>query len=99
MNSTSIQIREFPSLLRDKDISHSFTTLIEPLMGILINRELTDKDWLSQFSFLMTSEQYDEQQALSLLKRLQNKLTNHFEQQLLLNSVTIDLTSAISQLK
>ncbi|NQZ82868.1 MAG: DNA mismatch repair endonuclease MutL [Colwellia sp.] len=98
LNNTSLQIRAFPSLLRDKDVSYSFTALIEPLMGI-IDRELTDEDWLSTFSFLMTTERYDDQQALSLLNRVQNKLTTHFEQQLLLNSITIDLTSAISQFK
>ncbi|MFT5756757.1 MAG: DNA mismatch repair protein MutL [Alteromonadaceae bacterium] len=98
LNNSSVQIRAFPSLLRHKDVSRSFHLLIEQLSNI-VEEKLHDDDWLISFSLLMSMEQYDHQQALSLLDRVQNSLRINFEEQLLLNSVPIDLTSAISQLK
>jgi len=85
-------------LLRDKDVSRSFTLLVDKLLLIEVKKELHDNDWLMCFSSLMNLEEYDDKQGVSLLNSAQNKLTSNFEQQLLLNSVVIDLTSEISQL-
>jgi len=98
VNNSSLQIRQFPALLRHKDVSRSFLLFIEELQN-KAKEELHDDDWLTCFSVLMSTEHYDSQQAHSLLDRAQNKLTIKFEPQLLLNSVPIDLTSAISQFK
>jgi DNA mismatch repair protein MutL len=98
LNNSSLQVREFPSLLRHKDVSGSLLLFIKQLMNTN-SEKLHEEDWLSNFSLLMSTEKYESQQALSLLERVQNRLVTNFEQQLLLNSVPIDLTSSISQLK
>jgi len=98
MNSSSLQLRAFPSLLRDKDVSRSFTLFVDKLMTTAMKKELHDNDWLTSFSSLISMEEYDDEQGVSLLNKAQNKLTSNFEPQLLLNSVVIDLTSEISQL-
>lgn len=98
VDKKSIQIRQFPALLRHKDVVGSFITLIESLLILSKQQILVDRDWLSVFSSLMRAEQYDVQQAQSLLNRAKTKLAEKFEHQLLLNSVRVDLTSEISQL-
>ncbi len=96
----SVQIRQFPALLRNKDINFSFNKLLKSLLGNANDSSvvLTNSDWQQAFANLLTSDSYDLQLAKNLLKTSQQQLNSTFEQQLRLNSVVVDLTSAITKL-
>ena len=93
-----IQIREFPAILRQKDISGSLLFLLEYLVNIQTNDELTAEQWCQGIAVVLAEDVYAENSALALLIQAQTQLGENLESQLLLNSVVIDLTSGISQL-
>jgi DNA mismatch repair protein MutL len=100
LTKSSVQIRQFPALLRNKDVNLSFSKLLKSLVDISNKNtnDLTNSDWQQAFANLLVAEFYDQQQAQSLLQSSQQQLNSAFEQQLRLNSVVIDLTSAITKL-
>jgi len=97
LTKTSIQIRQFPALLRNKDVNFSFNKLLTFLFE---NRGdgLTNNEWQQAFASLLTANSYDNQQAKKLLAQTELQLNSTFEQQLRLNSVVVDLTSSITKL-
>jgi DNA mismatch repair protein MutL len=97
LSKSSIQVREFPALLRNKDVNLSVNKLLT-LLCLEDGQELTNSDWQQAFASLFSADSYDNQQAKSLLRLSQQQLNPTFEQQLRLNSVLIDLTSSIRML-
>lgn len=97
LSKSSIQVREFPALLRNKDVNLSVNNLLT-LLCLEDGQELTNSDWQQAFASLLSADSYDHQQAKNLLRLSQQQLNSTFEQQLRLNSVLIDLTSSITTL-
>ncbi|MFT5022655.1 MAG: DNA mismatch repair protein MutL [Colwellia sp.] len=97
LSKSSIQVREFPALLRNKDVNLSVNNLLT-LLCLEDGQELTNSDWQQAFASLLSADSYDNQQAKNLLRLSQQQLKSSFEQQLRLNSVLIDLTSSVRTL-
>jgi DNA mismatch repair protein MutL len=97
LSKSSIQVREFPALLRNKDVNLSVNNLLT-LLCLEDGQELTNSDWQQAFASLLSADSYDNQQAKNLLCLSQQQLKSSFEQQLRLNSVLIDLTSSVRTL-
>jgi len=97
VTKSSIQIRQFPALLRNKDVNFSFNKLLT-LLFVEDNDELINSDWQQAFASLLTADSYDNKQAQNLLNLSQQQFNSAFEQQLRLNSVVVDLTSSITKL-
>lgn len=97
LSKTSIQIRQFPALLRNKDVNFSFDKLLKILL-VDTDDDLTNSDWQQAFAALLTADCYDKQQAQELLTLSEQQLKSSFVAQLRLNSVLVDLTSSITKL-
>jgi len=99
-SKTSIQIRQFPALLRNKDVNFSFTKLLKSLLSEVTDGEvvLADNHWQQAFAGLLVAQNYTLQQANTLLIAGEQQYNSSFEQVLRLNSVEVDLTSAITKL-
>ena len=96
VSSNSIQIREFPSLIRHQDIAGSFERLVEALLQYQL--DLTPDCWQSEIAELAKQTIFDINAANLLLQQAQKQLDLKFEEQLLLNSTEIDLTSALTKI-
>ncbi|MBA6256330.1 MULTISPECIES: DNA mismatch repair endonuclease MutL [unclassified Colwellia] len=97
LTKTSVQVREFPALLRNKDVNLSFNNLLKFLF-LQDVQKLENSDWQQAFASLLTAGVYDSQEANNLLHLGEQKFNSTFEQQLRLNSVVVDLTSSIRKL-
>ncbi|WDD99519.1 DNA mismatch repair endonuclease MutL [Thalassomonas actiniarum] len=97
-DNSRVQIREFPAMLREKDVSASLLSLLSYLEALPQADELTPEHWQQGIAKVMQPENFTENSARELLFQAQSVLLGKFEAQLLLNSVELDLTSAISQL-
>jgi DNA mismatch repair protein MutL len=97
LTKNSVQIRQFPALLRNKDVNLSFNKLLQLLL-IQDVGELKNNEWQQAFASLLTTSSYDNQQAINLLRLSQQQFNSTFEQLLRLNSVVVDLTSSITKL-
>jgi len=96
-----IQIRQFPALLRDQDVNRAVVVIIDEL----INKKSTNEgklfsqlDYYHSIGSAMVLLQYDEAQADILLNLAKKLFNEQLSQQLLLNSIPLDLTSHIKQL-
>ncbi len=104
LDNTSLQIRQFPALLRNQDVSASFNKLSQSLKASAAGQtELTDKDWQLALAEVMSSaasadDSFNEQKMVEVYRQLLTLEGEQINQQLLLNSVAIDLTSAIQAL-
>jgi len=97
LTKSSVQIRQFPALLRNKDVNLSFNELLKLLVIEGVD-ELTNNEWQQAFASLLTKSSYDNHQARDLLRLSQKQFNSTFEQLLRLNSVVVDLTSSITKL-
>ncbi|MFT5388180.1 MAG: DNA mismatch repair protein MutL, partial [Candidatus Omnitrophota bacterium] len=97
LTKNSVQIRQFPALLRNKDVNLSFNKLLKILL-IQDVGELKNNEWQQAFASLLTTSSYDNQQAINLLRLSQQQFNSTFEELLRLNSVVVDLTSSITKL-
>ncbi len=97
-NNKSVQIRQFPALLRAQDVSTSFTDILERLLALAEGETLNEQHWCQILSQAMVVKEYSPEQGAELFKCAKKGFLEKFEAQLLLNSVVIDLTSPISQL-
>ncbi len=99
--TNKIQIRQFPALLRSQDVSTAFTIIIDGLIDVQVTKEdnkLSEVDYYHSIALAMVLAQYDQVQG-ELLMNLANKLfKEQLSQQLLLNSIPLDLTSHMKQL-
>jgi DNA mismatch repair protein MutL len=98
MNKSKIQIRQFPALLRNKDVTKSFDLFISELNAGQRDDQPSEIEWQLAFSQLMIAQSYDHTLSVQVWRNAQNHFNCEFEQQLRLNSVVIDLTSSIKQL-
>lgn len=99
LNKTSLQIRQFPALLRNQDVSSSFDKLIIHLKVEGSDDVPSEIDWQMALATLMHSEEIKQSYAFEVLQQAKNHFNSQFEQQLNLNSVALDLTSSISLLE
>ena len=98
LNNHKLQIRQFPALLRNKDVTNSFDRLIKQL-DVENNDDVhADIDWQMALAELMLSEESSQTHALQIWRNAQKHFNCQFEQQLRLNSVALDLTSSINEL-
>jgi DNA mismatch repair protein MutL len=98
LNKTTIQIRQFPALLRKKDVAGSFDRLIKQLQVESQDEIHSEIEWQMALAKLMVNKEVNQKQALQIWQEAKSQFNCQFEQQLRLNSVAIDLTSSISQL-
>jgi DNA mismatch repair protein MutL len=102
-NSVSVQIREFPALLRDKDIHKSFINMLNQLIHTSEIREqkgqkLSSSDWWCLLATELLSEHYNPDSAHKLLLECQQKSSLNFEKIIQENSVVLDFSSTINLL-
>ena len=98
-NSTTLQIRQFPALLRNQDIANSFDKLIKQLDVESTTEVHTETAWQVALAELMLSRETTQAYALQVWRNAESHFNCQFEQQLRLNSVVIDLTSFINQIE
>ncbi len=98
LSSSSIQVRQFPALLRHKDVSNSLFQLYDYLQSDENEQAISESDWQQALAMIMANELFDQESANKLLVQATSCFESEIEAQLLLNSVTIDLTSEIHQL-
>ena len=99
-----LQIRQFPAILRDKDVNSSFITIIDSLFSTVesdSNRESSELEcnMISAVAKAMVATEYSTEQAQALWLSAKITLSNELIERVLLNSVPLDLTSEIKQLK
>ena len=100
-SKNKIQIRQFPALLREKDVSSAFIVIIDELISKLSlsqDPQTCEFDLHQSIGLAMVLAQYDESQADILLKLSKKLFDEQLSQQLLLNSIPLDLTSHIKTL-
>ena len=95
-----VQIREFPALLREKDVSASFITIIDELSSASISKSEKHDDCniISAVAKVMAAQHYSEEQANILWQEAKKDLDEQKIEFILLNSVPLDLTSDINKL-
>lgn len=98
-NKGQVQIRQFPALLREKDVSSSFTTIIKELSSLSTNKSENSDNVISAVAKAIVDQSYSEAQAHALWQNAKQVLSAQKIESILLNSVSIDLTSAIKQIR
>ncbi|PHR83270.1 MAG: DNA mismatch repair endonuclease MutL [Colwellia sp.] len=99
-----LQIRQFPAILRDKDVSSSFISVIDTLVKREndSNNQTVDSDRdiiCCAIANAMIDTEYSLEQAQTLWLSAKIELPDELIEAVLLNSVPLDLTSEIKQLK
>ena len=100
-SKSKIQIRQFPALLREQDVSSAFIVIVDELISKLSLSQdplICESDLYQSIGLAMVLVQYDESQADILLKLSKKLFHEQLSQQLLLNSIPLDLTSHIKTL-
>ena len=103
-NKSRIQIRQFPAMLREKDVTASFIAIIHELSQLNTNSidssdMKTENNIISAVAKAMLVQTYSEEQAQMLWLRAQKTLSVEKIESILLNSVPLDLTSQVKQLE
>jgi DNA mismatch repair protein MutL len=96
-----IQVRQFPAILREQDVSRAVMVIIDELINrknVRDDKQLKESDYYHSIGVAMVLAQYDELQADILLNLSKKMFNGQLSQQLLLNSIPLDLTSHIKQL-
>ncbi|WP_206483125.1 DNA mismatch repair endonuclease MutL [Thalassotalea sp. G2M2-11] len=102
LDKQSIQIRQYPALLRNQDVSNSFEHLITLCLANAKEQALSDSDWQHIMARVIAEKkrnEFDEQQVQWLYQQTLELKGDEINQVLLLNSVEVDLTSAIQALE
>lgn len=101
-----VQIRQFPALLRDQDVSKSFIDIVDELLAMssthLPYEEHTKSDEnliKSAIAKVITPLEFNHEQAEALWLKAEKTFSKQIIEFILLNSVKLDLTSTIEQLK
>jgi DNA mismatch repair protein MutL len=100
-HKNKIQIRQFPALLREQDVSNALIIIIEELIekrSLTEGEALCETDLHQSIGLAMVLAEYDETQADILLRLTKKLFHEQLSQQLLLNSIPLDLTSHIKTL-
>lgn len=91
----AVHIREFPALLRHRDVAKSFAAILNQSINIEV---LDEMHWLNTLSLLLKHSQFNNNQVLDLLTRLKKLTPTDIQKHITENSVKVDLESAISEL-
>jgi len=100
-DNNKVQIRQFPALLREQDVTASFVSVIDFLVTKKSENtqiELSQQDYIQAIAHTMVLKEYNCEQSEMLLIQAKNQLNEQLSGSLTLNSVAIDLTSHIKQL-
>jgi DNA mismatch repair protein MutL len=100
-SSDKIQVRQFPALLREQNVSNAFISILEELCllkNTTTDDQLTENHFFNGIAAAMVSANYDRSQAENLMNLAKNLFNEQLSQQLLLNSIPLDLTSHTKQL-
>ncbi|TWX66381.1 DNA mismatch repair endonuclease MutL [Colwellia demingiae] len=100
-SKNKIQIRQFPALLREQDVSNALIIIIDELIekiSLTKAEALCETDLHQSIGLAMVLAEYDETQADILLILSKKLFHEQLSQQLLLNSIPLDLTSHIKTL-
>lgn len=97
-STTSMQIRQFPAVLRHQDVSACVYELYEYFQSHSADDCSAEVLWQQAMSALMVSQIFSQDSANQLLEQAKTLFNDQLAAQLLLNSVVIDLTSEIGQL-
>lgn len=93
-----IQIREFPALLREKDVSACFNKILDALPHLSDEPSQLETHWHALLVNLSCTESIHLNEAIQLWQQLSHQLAENFTHELLLKSTPVDLTSFIKQL-
>lgn len=93
----SLQVRQFPAVLRHCDVNSSIISFIEQLMT-LNSDNLSEKHWQKLFITLMSTSDHSEKTTQVLWHKMLKNYPQTIKKELRLNSVKVDLTSAIEKL-
>ena len=99
LNNKAIQIKQFPALLRNKDVASSFLHILNLVFSEHDNNKPKEIDWLLSLISLLQPEVYTNDAVNTLLNKIKNSELDTIDQCLLLNSTPVDLTSEIEKLK
>jgi len=99
-----LQIRQFPAILRDKDVNTSFIRIIDSLFSTVDSATAKEKsideyNMIDAIANAMVATEYSAEQAQTLWLSAKITLPDELIETVLLNSVPLDLTSEIKQLK
>ena len=99
-----LQIRQFPAILRDRDVSASFITIIDTLLSKINSDSYNQNidfhsDIVCAIANIMVANEYSIEQSQALWLSAKKELSDELIETMLLNSVPLDLTSEIKQLK
>ncbi len=89
-----IQIRQFPALLREKDVNTSFIQLLDILCK---NEKPVMLNFCQAVAEIMVFDEYNEEQAQTLVLSAKKQFNAQFVTQLVLNSNIIDLISILEE--
>jgi DNA mismatch repair protein MutL len=98
-----LQIRQFPAILRDKDVNTSFIRIIDSLFST-VDSDTTKENSIYECYMIgaiakaMVATEYSAEQAQTLWLSAKITLPGELIAAVLLNSVPLDLTSEIKQL-
>ncbi len=100
-NKGKVQVRQFPALLREKDVSASFIAIINELSQLSVNsNEMNDDSYIIlAVAKALIEQSYTEEQAQTLWQNGKDLLSEQKIESILLNSVVLDLTLHINQVK
>lgn len=99
LNANNVQVRQFPAMLRDKDVTQTCYAFIDALIALEKESPLNEVMCQKVLATLLMHSVYTIEIAQSLFICAQNVNSLAFSQQLGLNSTPLDLTSAISRLE
>ncbi len=94
-DKNKVQIRQFPALLREQDVTSAFNIILTELSQQPVEANLS---LIHAIAEAMLLEHYDETQSDLLLIAAKKLFNEQLSEQLLLNSIPLDLTSHIKQL-
>ena len=102
-DANKIQIRQFPAILREQDVSRSFIAIVDFLARShdetdLTQQECKQQSFIEAVASVMVLKEYNHEQSEKLLIQAKNQLNEQLSATLALNSVALDLTSHIKQL-
>ncbi|WP_448212640.1 DNA mismatch repair endonuclease MutL [Colwellia sp. MEBiC06753] len=98
-SATKVQVRQFPAILRAKDVATSFSTLIEIMQKADAANESLSDAIKQELAKLVMSDEFNLITAKQLWIQAQSLLPDKLNALCDLNSCKVDLTSAITQLR
>lgn len=98
-SGNKVQIRQFPALLREQDVSQSFSEIIDKAFVDTENNHTAADALINAVAETVSNKEYPLLAAKQLILQAESLFSDKLNDIYHLNSCDIDLTSAISQLK